>query len=324
MHGYLYTQVYQRLCEARKLVFIADERLDGDSLGSSLALADHLTKLGKRVMVYVSRPVPEKYQFLPGASMCTSDPAIFHDPEVDTVASFDCSDGHFINGLVSEMRERPFVVNIDHHATNPLYGDLNLVAVESPATCEVVYQLLKAAHVVPSKEAATCLLCGICFDTTVFFNDGTNALALEAASDLVLFGARVQDVIRTIFRNRTVAALRIWGIALERLRRHPELGFVATCITRQDMETNDVTDDEVDGLSDFLNVVINAETFCVLRETHDGGVKVSMRTSTQNVANLARAFGGGGHVKAAGFTTPNSRLTLGADGRWQVEEKVAA
>lgn len=322
MHSYLYKQVYQKLVHADKLIFIADERIDGDSLGSSLALADHLMQQGKKIQVFVSRPIPEKYQFLPGIESCTDNPAIFQDARIDAVASFDCSDARYVDRLVSAMPRRPFVVNIDHHATNALYGDMNLVVVDSPATCEVVYQLFRVNQMIPSKEAATCLLCGICFDTTIFFNEGTNARAFEAASDLVLFGARVQDVVSTIFCNRTIAALRMWGVALERLRHHPELGFVATCITRGDMEENGVTDDEVDGLSDFLNVVINTQTLCVLRETKEGGVKVSMRSTAHNVGRLAKAFGGGGHVKAAGFTVPHARLVCDEQACWRVVENV--
>lgn len=322
MHGYLYKQAYGKLRDARKPLFIADERIDGDSLGSSLALAGHLEQLGRSVHVFVSGPIPEKYQGLPYVGKCTTDRSVFLDPDVDVVVTFDCSDGAWIQGLIASLPNRPLLVNIDHHATNPMYGDLNLVAVGSPATCEVVYQMFKSNQIIPSKESATCLLSGICFDTTVFFNEGTNARALEAASDLMLCGARVQDVVRTLFRNRSVSALRMWGVALERLRRHPEFGFVSTCITRADMEENGVTDEEIDGLSDFLNVVISADTLCVMRETKDGGVKVSMRASGQNVANVARAFGGGGHVKAAGFTVKNARLVRSTDGCFRVEEVI--
>jgi phosphoesterase RecJ-like protein len=320
MDRYLYTQVFTRLLASEQPLFIADERIDGDSLGSSLALADHLLRLRKPVRVFVSGPVPEKYQFLPHVEICTHDPDVLRDPDTDLVVSFDCSDAAYVSLLIAQMPRRPFIINIDHHASNPRYGDLSMVDTASPATCEMVYRLFRANQCVLNRESATCLLCGICFDTTIFFNGATNVQALAAASDLVRCGASIQDVIRAVFRNRRVAALNMWGVALERLRYHSGLGLVTTAITREDMDAHGVTDEEIDGLSDFLNVVIRVETLCVLRETHGGGVKVSMRTTSRNVAGVASTFGGGGHRKAAGFTVPHSRLVCDASGCWHVEE----
>lgn len=314
--------IHEHLLKARKPLFVADKRIDGDALGSSLALVDYLAEKGKNVSVIVSGSIPEKYKYLPHIENCTSDRSILNDPEIDLVVTFDCSEAEYIKEIVSAIPGKPMVINIDHHATNPNFGDINLIDAHSPATAEMIYRFFQANGITPSKASATSMLCGIAFDTTIFTNDGTDSKALEAASDLALYGARVQDVIRMMFWNRSIAALRIWGLALERLRLHPELGFVATCLTRQDILDNGVTDDEIDGLSDFLNIVTESDTLFVIREALDGSVKASMRTSSQNVAAIAAAFGGGGHVKAAGFSIPNSQLICGNDGYWRVEDRV--
>jgi phosphoesterase RecJ-like protein len=319
MEAYLHTRILSLLRAAKKPVFISDERTDGDSLGASLAMADFLRGEGVRVPVYVSGPVPEKYRSMPNADLCTHDPAVFEDPEIDLVVVFDCSDARYVRDLVERLPRKATVINIDHHATNPLYGDVNQVVTDAPATAAVVHAFYEANRLVPSRDAATCLLIGICFDTTVFQNSATNPRALRAASLLMMSGARIQDVIRIQFHNRSVQALRLWGAALERLTRHPTLGTVSTFLTRQDIEENDASDEDVDGLSDFLSLASDAETLFVLRETTDGGVKVSMRSQSQNVANVARAFGGGGHVKAAGFTLPNTKFTKDDSGAWTLE-----
>ena len=98
----------------------------------------------------------------------------------------------------------------------------------------------------------------------------------------------------------------MWGSALERLSVHEETKIVSTCLTRKDIEENGVNDDEIDGLSNFLNLVADTETLIVLRETKDGGVKASMRSRTFDVSAHAKLFGGGGHAKAAGFTIPHA------------------
>ena len=312
------------LGNAQNPVFISDERIDGDSLGASLALVDHLRTRGKHVPVYVTEDIPKKYAFLPHIDYCTTDQSIFENPEVDLVVTFDCSDERYIERLVSKMPNRPKVINIDHHASNTNYGDVNYVVTNAPATAAVVYSLFHHNDVTPSRQAATCMLMGICFDTTVFSNSASDKDAFYIASKLIKLGARSQEVVRAIFSGRSIPALRVWGSALERLQKHPEHGSVTTCITRHDMKHHGITDEEVDGLSNFLHFVSDAHTLFVLRETTCGGVKVSMRSEKHDVSVIARSFGGGGHVKAAGFTVPNSMIVCDKNKCWKVEARPKA
>ncbi|MFC1787677.1 bifunctional oligoribonuclease/PAP phosphatase NrnA [Patescibacteria group bacterium] len=317
MNTYLHRQIYEELLKAKHPVFISDRRIDGDSLGATLAMVDLMKSQGVKVPVYISEALPEQYQGLPHSEHCTEDKTIFNHPDLDLVVVFDCSEAEFVQELLEDSITSPKVINIDHHATNSRYGHINQVIVDSPATAEVVYKFYQVNNLMPSKEAATCMLTGIFYDTTALSNSATNDRALEAASDLILCGARIQDVIKAMFNNRSVAALKIWGKALERLRVHPEFGFVTTCILREDLDKNGVTDEELGGLSNFLNYVVDTDTVFVMHETKDGGIKVGMRSFTQNVALIAKAMGGGGHVKAAGFTVPNSRLVCN-NGTWSV------
>jgi phosphoesterase RecJ-like protein len=322
MEAYTHRRIHDLILKAKRPVFVADERLDGDSLGSSLAMADWLRGRGVRVPVYISEPVPAKYRFLPGLDQCTTDRQIFNDPTVDLVVVFDCSDAWYVEKLLRPLDPlRPSVINIDHHASNPHYGAVNQVLTDAPATAEVIYRFFKENHLVPSREAATCLLAGICFDTTVFSNSATNGRALQAASDLVMGGGRIQTVIHRLYQNRSVNMLRVWGAALERLTRHPEKNIVWTFLTCADLEAHGASEEEVDGLSNFLNLVTEADILFVLREAKDGGVKVSMRSTGPDVSRLAKAMGGGGHAKAAGFTVPADQMVCNNAGCWELVEK---
>ncbi|NBS41211.1 hypothetical protein EBS80_00945 [bacterium] len=324
MESYTHRKIHELLIAAKRPVFVADERIDGDSLGSSLAVADYLKGRGVRVPVFVSEAIPGKYQFLPNVELCTTDIGIFDDPAIDLVVSFDCSDASYVAKLVDRIPSRPQVVNIDHHATNARYGHVNQVVVASPATAEVVYRFFHENDIVPSRDAATCLITGICFDTTVFSNAGTNQRAFEAASDLLMGGARIQDAIRNLYQNRSVNVLRAWGTALERLRKHPTQAVVSTYLTRADIEDNGATHDEIEGLSNFLNLVTEADMLFVMRETEDGGVKVSMRSTGPDVSKIAKALGGGGHTKAAGFTIPGGQMTCDDAGCTALVERALA
>ncbi len=321
MEVFTHRHIYDLLLKAERPVFITDERIDGDSLGSALAMADYLASHGKKVPVFVASPIPVQYQRLPRLEQCTTDLHVFADPAIDLVMSFDCSDGVFIRSFTDRIPGRPPLINIDHHATNDRFGDVNQVLVEAPATAEVVHRFFETNHIVPSRDAATCLLMGLCFDTTAFTNAATNHRAFSMASSLVLWGARIQEVIRSLFQNRSVQALRVWGIALGRLQEDAANGTLSTYLTRKDLEENQVTDDEIDGLSNFLNIMIESKTLMVLRETPQGDVKVSMRSLTQDVGAMAKAHGGGGHMRAAGYTIPRSRLICGRDECWRVEKQ---
>ncbi len=323
MESFIHRKINDELMKAQNPVFISDERIDGDSLGASLAMVDYMKQNDKpRPAVYVTEKVPDQYLEMPHVDVCTYDKEVFNDPTIDLVVVFDCSDDVYVRGLLEHIPNKPRVINIDHHNTNPHYGDINQVIVGSPATAEVVFRFFETNGVVVGKDAATCLLTGLCFDTTAFSNEATNDLALSAASKLILQGARVQDVISAMFKNRSIAALRVWGTALERLHFNKEYDCVITCLVRDDIENNQVTDDEIGGLTNFLSLVTDTDALYVLRETVDGGVNVSMRSSLRDVSQIAKQNGGGGHKKAAGYTISNAKLKCVDGESWKVEKAV--
>jgi phosphoesterase RecJ-like protein len=321
MVSYTHRQIHNILLRAEHPIFIADERIDADALGSALALADHMAAYGKIVPVFVSSQVPDQYKTLPRVNQCTSDASVFNRADIDLVVSFDCSDGKYVSGFVGAIPGHPLLINIDHHATNDRYGDINQVLPDAPATAYIIYRFFEANGILPSREAATCLLAGLCFDTTAFTNSSTNDEALETASKLVLLGARVQDAIRSLYCSRSVAALRVWGLALERLQEDREQGTISTFLTRADFAQHGVTDEDVEGISNFLNIVTDSEILSVLRETEDGGVKVSMRSLTRDVSVIAKSNGGGGHARAAGYKIFDATLVCDEWGCWRVEKK---
>jgi len=146
MESYTHRRIHDMLVAAKRPVFVADERLDGDSLGSSLALADFLKARGVRVPVFVSEPVPAKYQFLPNVDLCTTDASVFDDPSVDLVVIFDCSDANYVERIYASRppglpASRPPLINIDHHASNSRFGEVNLVDSSAAATCEMLTRI---------------------------------------------------------------------------------------------------------------------------------------------------------------------------------------
>jgi phosphoesterase RecJ-like protein len=316
-------QIHEKLIQAKQPLLVADERLDGDSLGSSLATADYLLRLGRPVRLFISEALPKKYQNLPHHHLCFSSFDELAKLSPDLVVSFDCSDAKYIGKVIAALSgPAPFVINIDHHVSNPRFGQLCLVEPGAAATCEIIIRFFQENGIAISQAAASCLFSGLIFDTTVFSNSVTNARVLAQASEMLLLGGRGDEAIRLLLKDRSLSALRVWGVAMERLFHHQEWQATATAITREDMETFGVNEEDLDGLANYLHWALAVDTTCVFRETKDGGVKVSLRTRDGDVAAIARVHGGGGHTKAAGFTIKDSRLVCQPDGCWRIMEMI--
>jgi phosphoesterase RecJ-like protein len=216
----------------------------------------------------------------------------------------------------------PLVV-FDHHATNPLYGTINVVEPKAASSADVVWRFIKSTGWSVSADAAQCFLTGICTDTVLFSTSNTTVAAVEASAELVALGANLKTIVRHTIMNKSIPALKLWGLAMERLFFDQELDAVATAITQDDLKRYNGSDDDIAGISGFIHAMLegNQEVVVVYRETDDGAVKGSMRSRGRDVAALAeQKYGGGGHKLAAGFKIPNARL-VEKEGRWVVEKK---
>lgn len=316
MESAIYSQIMYHLKRAKAPLIVSDRRTDGDSLGASIALAHFLRDSGVPARVYLSEKLPEQYKRLPGVDWCFD--GSLKGLDCDLLVICDCSEEKYLQEVLAEISPKPFVINIDHHATNPGFGDLKLIIPESPATSELVFLLFNETSTQITAEMALCLMVGLGFDTTFFRNGATNDRAYNMASGLLRCGVRIPEVLRILHSHRGAQVLKLWGTALSRLRQHKDLGIVSTCLTQRDFSSLGLEESTAEGLSDFLGLSLAPPALMVFRETSDGNVKVSMRTRTGDVSKLARAFGGGGHKKAAGFTLFDKSLKQMSDGSWKV------
>lgn len=317
----VYENIQKLIAQAGHILLLTDERIDGDTMGSTMGLFHVLNDLGKRVDVYSPKPLPDSFKFLPGVDVIRRDLEVFQQPTVGLVIISDCSDGEYIKKLLPTMPHKVPLVVFDHHATNPMYGTLNLVEPKAASSADVVWRFIQSTGWTVSPEAAQCLLTGICTDTVLFSTPNTTTAALDASSELVRLGADLKAIVQHTLMNRTVASLKLWGLAMERLFKDENMGAVATAITKKDMEDHQGTEDDVAGISGFLHAMLDGQHDIVLvyRETSDGAVKGSMRSRGKDVAKLAEEkYGGGGHKLAAGFKIPNAHL-VEKDGTWGVE-----
>lgn len=318
-------KIFETISQAKRILLLTDERIDGDTTGSTLAMFHFLKILGKEVIVFSPKHWSHEYHFLPGYSEVDFDPDVLVGP-FDLAMIFDCADGAYLSQLpFSKFRYQsdntsnhlPPLIVFDHHATNPHYGTINHVLVNASSTGEVVWQFFKVNRLAINKDIATCLMTAICTDTTLFTNPSTNQVCMEAAAELGLAGARVQDVVRSVYMNKSVGLLKVWGLVLERLQELPG-GIVVSYLFNKDREVIGENNIDTSAISNFLiGMVANARVIAILAERPDGSVKGNLRTLDGDVSVIAKRFGGGGHIKAAGFSIANARLEESPHG-WRV------
>ncbi len=302
---FLHRIAYDAITHASRVLIVSHPKPDGDTLGAASAMVNFCRAHNIPADVFCLDEIPEQYSYMPGTEHYACDPTIFSSCSHDVLAVFDAGDLRYagIVDLIASMPTKPRIINFDHHATNELFGEVNVVNVKASSTAEVVYDFFQENNIEVSREMSVCLLTGILTDTGVFSNAATTWTSLEAASDLLRRGAKIQEVSKKLIQNKTVPALRLWGTALARLKHNRETGHASTAVFIKDLAEESVDDEHVDGISNFLNSVLDVKVVLVLKEMPDGKVKGSYRTTGDiDVSALAKALGGGGHKKAAGFT----------------------
>ncbi|MEY4744942.1 MAG: hypothetical protein RL272_887 [Candidatus Parcubacteria bacterium] len=318
--SFLHRSAHEKIRAAGRVLIVAHKKPDGDTLGAASAMFNFCRANGIPATGFCLDEVPNQYAYMPGTEEFTADPSVFSDARHDVLAVFDAGDLRFagIADMVAAMPSKPVIVNFDHHATNERYGDVNVVDVSASSTAEVVYDFLGVVGADIDRAVATCLLTGILTDTGSFSNPATTDSSLEAASDLMRRGAKMQEVANRLMRNKSLTSLRLWGQVLARLKYNEKLGVASTAIFAKEIEAEGVDEEHVEGVSNFLNQFLDAKVVLVLKEVPGNKVKGSLRTAEDiDVSALAKILGGGGHKKAAGFTIPG-RIVETEKG-WRVE-----
>lgn len=297
-----FLELYRWIREAKRILLVADGKPDGDSLGSSSGMLNWLAREGKDISAFCASAIPSAFSYLDNIHRFTNDPAVFKE-QFDLIITFDAGDLRHcgIDQILPNAPSGYKLVDIDHHATNARYGDLNLVFTDACSTAEVVYRFLSANRITLDGKIATSLLTGIFTDTMTFANAATTTEGMEAASALCAAGARKTEILNKLFKNRSIDGLKLWGLALSRLKHQEALNLVSTYFLQADIPPGQ--EEAVEGISNFLNATCgNADTILVLRELPGGYIKGSFRSAKRDISRIAKLLGGGGHKKAAGFT----------------------
>jgi len=301
-------QIHNEIMQAKRILLIPHQNPDGDAIGSVLALSHFLKNENIEHDIFCVTLIPEKFSNFPHFINISNDPTIWNK-EHDLIIVLDSGDLKYagIDVHLQNLTHEYKIINIDHHPTNAYYGHHNMV-IPASSTTEIIYYFFKKNKINIDKKIALSILLGLVTDTENFTNPGTTMSSLTVASDLIRKGANFNLIKNLFLKNKTISALKLWGSVLSRLNKNEEFNVVYTFVTKDDLTQNDVSDTEVEGISNFLNNLNEGRASLVLKELDNNKVKGSFRTSKDDfdVSAIAKALGGGGHKKAAGFTVEGS------------------
>lgn len=295
------TEIQRAIQAARHIVVIVHTGPDGDAIASLTAVGLALAQWNKKVTLLCDDKIPERFHFLPRATQVKRPPI---RGVVDLVIALDCGDEQRMGqSFISLPTPRPPLINIDHHATNTHFGQINLVMDTAVSTTEILYHLFTAWGVDLNPDIALCLLTGLITDTMGFRTMGTSADTLHIAAALVAAGADLPTVTTQALNLKEWSTVQLWRYGLNNIRF--EDGLVWTTITHQERKAAGHNGSSSNGLSNILADVDEAAMGAVLIEMGDGNVRVGLRCRPPyNVGEVAQNLGGGGHSLAAGCTLP--------------------
>jgi bifunctional oligoribonuclease and PAP phosphatase NrnA len=302
----------ERIREDSQFVLAAHENPDGDALGSLVAMQGVLSALGKDSRMFIATddlPLPPEYRFFSLDGLISAPPA---DIALRTVVFLDC--GNIDRNSASVLQQGRHLLNIDHHHDNTRFGTLDHVVPAASCTAEIVWDLMHGLGVSPTPEIARALYVGLITDTGRFMYENTTPRAHEMAAELIAAGVDVQDIYRRLYEDLPEAKLTLLALALAGMRRFDGGELTIATLSAGDFKRAQARDSFAEGIIDHLRAVQGTKLAALVRELGDGvqadgagGVrrKVSLRAVDDDVdvSQIARAQGGGGHRRAAGFTT---------------------
>jgi phosphoesterase RecJ-like protein len=302
------TEIAEELRRRRRFVVTSHARPDGDAIGSSLAMAYALRDLGKEVRVVSRDAPPPPLRAFPGVADIEVVTRV--DDPGDAVIVMECGDlkRTGIDGL-----ERGFVVNIDHHPGNSMYGALNWFDLSAAACGEMVFDLVRALGVPLSPEIATHVYVAILTDTGSFHYSHITPRTFEICRLCMEAGVSPPAVARSIFDSNTLARLKVFGAVLDRMQLDPT-GRIATLTVGDALlaETGGTSDD-TEGLINLPLTVKDVLAVVFFKENGAGDWRVSLRSKGDiDIHAVAKAFGGGGHKNASGCSARGSLEELKA------------
>ena len=301
-------EIAEALDEAECIGLFTHENMDGDTLGSAVALCLVMRSLGKECHVIIAEKIPNNIEFI--ESGCTINVAsgdFSQLPEFDLTVLVDVGESTRLDIRQDLFEDGDVRMCIDHHVSSKPTQEYNYVDTTSAATAEIVYDIISELGVEIDSDVADALYVGIVTDTGRFQYENTSSKTHRIAAELLDKGVRTSKIFAEVYQNISFSKKLLESSILATLTMEAGGKAAIAYMTHEMLETAGAIEEDTEGVAEELRSLRDVEVSVFVRETPDGKTKTSMRAKTYyNVAELAQKFGGGGHIRAAGFTSEES------------------
>ncbi len=295
-------QIGEILRNHQSFVLISHVRPDGDAIGSQIALGFSLMAAGKSVRLINEDGLPDNLAFMAGSDKIETPPAEPLDVEV-AIALDTAAQPRLGENALKAAANAKIWLNIDHHKSNPSYGDFNLIDPTSPATGQILYQLITALKLPLPDESRDAIYVAVSTDPGSFQYPSTTAKTYEMAADLIHRGLDVGQINSDTYDNHPYRRVELMRALLNTLELSPD-GLVANWEMRDQTRIDlKLLPEDSEGLIDIIRAIRGVQIAVFFEELETGKIRVSMRSKDRrvDVSNVALEFGGGGHALAAGI-----------------------
>jgi len=297
-----FAEVAKAIAAHGSFIIMSHARPDGDAIGSQIALGFSLMAMGKNVFLVNEDGVPESLAFLTGSELVTTPPAGPVDAEV-AIALDTATKPRLGDAALHAASKAKLWINIDHHISNPGYGDINHIDAAKPATGQIVYELIREQGYPMPAETRDAIYVAVSTDTGSFQYGSTTAETYEMGAELIRQGLDLGRINAETYDSHPYRRLELMRALLNTLEISPD-GKLAHWELRDATRLSlNLQPDDSEGLIDLIRGVKGVRVAAFFEELEGGKIRVSMRSKDKgvNVCDVAAEFGGGGHALAAGI-----------------------
>jgi len=292
-----------QISAASSVAVFSHMKPDGDAYGSALGLGLTLRHLGVKVTIYNQDGLLDMYRFLPGSALIEKTPSLA--PLHDLIVSLDTSTEERLGSNFLAW-EKKVDINLDHHVSNTLYGKINHINPDVPATASLVIDLIQTCQWPLHADAASCLFVGLSTDTGSFRYRGTTAATFRQAADLSTAGADTAELSRLCYQSMSPQRFALLRLAYESLKTECNHTLAYYTLTPEMFTQTGAKPEDTEGIVETSLSVNSIEAGALFEIKSDGSLKVSLRSKGKiNMSQIASSFGGGGHPGAAGINFPS-------------------
>lgn len=291
-------QIAEIIQKGRTFLVTSHVRLDGDAVGSELALYEALKSLGKEAVVYNQDRTPQMYAFLPDAGVIVN--RLGPLDGFDAVFVLDCSEIERMGEEAPRIAGIERIVNIDHHISNDRYGHLTLTDPEASSTGEMIFRLIDGMGIELTRDMAVNLYTAILTDTGAFRYSNTGPKTFAVAGRLLEKGADPAWIAQMVYETFPAVKIRLLGRALSTLEFDWQGRIAAVTVSKKMLEDAGAQWEHTEGFVEYPRSIEGVQVAAFFSEISEGLYKVSLRSKGRfSVEEVARKFGGGGHINAA-------------------------